>query len=209
MTDSYLAASVDSCAELVIERSKFIGYACYVKSEDEAKEFVARIKKAHSAATHNCYAYIAELGRSVKFFDDGEPKGTAGTPILEVLNNKGLVNTAVVVTRYFGGIKLGAGGLVRAYTQAAALALEGAQIREYALCERVEIAVSYDLLPALNAFLAQSDIELKNAEYGESVKGELYLPVAEVEKVAADLNDYLNGKVKIAMTGEKNYRILK
>ena len=108
--DNYKSVSDFSKNEIVIEKSRFIGYAAPVQSESEARDFIAKIKKEHPFATHNCYAYIAENGAIARFSDDGEPQGTAGAPILEVLKNKELVNSAIVVTRYFGGIKLGAGG---------------------------------------------------------------------------------------------------
>ena len=115
----------------VIERSKFICTLKPVEDEEQAKEFVESIKKEHSLATHNCYAYIAdELGLVQKFSDDGEPQGTAGMPMLNVLKNTGLKKVACVVTRYFGGIKLGAGGLVRAYSGAVSDCVKQAEIVE-------------------------------------------------------------------------------
>ena len=108
-------------SEKVIEKSRFLTYSTHVESEEEAKAFLAEIRKAHSLATHVCYAYIADkIGNLQRFSDDGEPQGTAGVPILEVLKAKKLFETAVAVVRYFGGIKLGAGGLVRAYSSSAA-----------------------------------------------------------------------------------------
>ena len=114
----------------IIEKSRFITYATHVETEDEARAFVAEIRSMHSLATHVCYAFVADkIGNLQRFSDDGEPQGTAGVPILEVLKNKKLFETAVAVVRYFGGIKLGAGGLVRAYSSSAAENLDGADIR--------------------------------------------------------------------------------
>ena len=113
----------------VIERSKFICALKGIENEEQAKEFIASVKKQHSLANHNCYAYIAdEKGLIQKFSDDGEPQGTAGMPMLEILRAKGLYKTVAVVTRYFGGVKLGTGGLVRAYSGAVSDCAEKAKI---------------------------------------------------------------------------------
>ena len=114
---NYLSVFSAVTYEKVIERSRFIANCAHVQDEEEAKAFVAKIRAEHSLATHNCYAFVADkTGNLMRFSDDGEPQGTAGMPILDVLKNKKLFETAVVVTRYFGGGKLGAGGLVRAYS---------------------------------------------------------------------------------------------
>ena len=120
MDKEYLSVSGQFQSEFIVERSRFISYCDRVKSEEEARAFVEKIKKQNSLATHNCYAFIAdETANLMRFSDDGEPQGTAGVPILDVIKNRNLRQTAVVVTRYFGGIKLGAGGLCRAYSRAA------------------------------------------------------------------------------------------
>ena len=116
----------ESKAEITVERSRFLAVAAGVTDEKQAAEFVAGVAKRFYDATHNCYAFSA--GGAKRFSDDGEPSGTAGKPILNVIEQKKLVNTAVVVTRYFGGVKLGAGGLVRAYSNAAAAALDRAEL---------------------------------------------------------------------------------
>ena len=129
----------------VIERSKFICAIKGVEKEDQAKEFISAIKKQHSLANHNCYAYIVdEKGLIQKFSDDGEPQGTAGMPMLEVLRAKGLYKTVAIVTRYFGGIKLGTGGLVRAYSGAVSDCLEKAKILNLNLAVIFEVYPDYD-----------------------------------------------------------------
>jgi uncharacterized YigZ family protein len=121
MKENFLTIVGEFSELTVIEKSKFICYLKHVESEDEAKDYIAEIKKKHFDATHNCSAFIADSdGNMARFSDDGEPQGTAGMPMLEVLKNKKLFCTAVVVTRYFGGVKLGAGGLVRAYSDCTA-----------------------------------------------------------------------------------------
>ena len=115
MVESFLSVNGENISETVIERSKFITRVKRISGEDEAREFIESVRKKHSDATHNCYAYVAsEDGNLMKFSDDGEPQGTAGMPMLDVLRNKKIMMTVAVVTRYFGGVKLGAGGLVRA-----------------------------------------------------------------------------------------------
>ena len=127
MTQKYLSVTGECVTEKVIEKSRFITTSRHVESEEEARAFISEINARFSDATHNCYAYIPDItGNSPRFSDDGEPQGTAGIPMLEVIKNKKLVQTAVVVTRYFGGVKLGAGGLVRAYAGCVADNLESA-----------------------------------------------------------------------------------
>lgn len=133
-------------AEYVIKKSRFIATVCEVKSEDEAAAFIEEMKKKYWDARHNCSAYqVGPDGRFQRSSDDGEPAGTAGRPILEVLKKQGLTNTAIVVTRYFGGIKLGASGLIRAYSHAAALALEAADIAVYTPFTILTATVAYPL----------------------------------------------------------------
>ena len=133
--------------EFVVEKSRFISFACRVSTVEQANFFIADVSKKHYDATHNCYAFVTAESR--KFSDDGEPQGTAGLPILGAIQGKGLENVAVVVTRYFGGIKLGAGGLVRAYGKAAAAVLdEAVQVRVLA-CVAAEIKCDYSLVAAV------------------------------------------------------------
>ena len=121
-------------AEFIERRSRFIGHACPVKTEEEAVAFINEMKAKYWDASHNVYAYCLREGQIKRYSDDGEPQGTAGIPVLDVLQKSGVVDTAVVVTRYFGGILLGAGGLVRAYSHGASIALEAAGIVTMGLC---------------------------------------------------------------------------
>ena len=129
MTGAY-SVFTEYRSEKVIERSRFIATCSHIESEEEARVFLARVRTEFPDATHHCYAFVADtLGNLMRFSDDGEPQGTAGMPILDALRGKKLYQTAVVVTRYFGGVKLGAGGLVRAYAGAASECLDGAEKR--------------------------------------------------------------------------------
>lgn len=131
MIDKYYSVTGECVTQKIIEKSKFITTSRHVESEEQAREFITEISKKYSDATHNCHAYIPDItGNFPRFSDDGEPQGTAGMPMLEVLKNKNLVQTAVVVTRYFGGVKLGAGGLTRAYRRAAAELIGAAGLTE-------------------------------------------------------------------------------
>ena len=199
---SYLSVYAPVTYETVIERSRFIANAAHTAGEEEARAFVAGIRAQHSLATHNCYAFVADkAGNLLRFSDDGEPQGTAGMPILEVLRSKKLFETAVVVTRYFGGIKLGAGGLVRAYSSAAAEALAGADIREYRLCRELRAEVGYDAYDALRKFLDRAPCFVRDTEYAGSVV--VTIAVAEEEKGAfsASLIDNMAGKVLLQEGG--------
>ncbi|MDE7300610.1 MAG: YigZ family protein, partial [Clostridia bacterium] len=132
---SFLSVNGECVTEKVIEKSRFIATSRHVDGEEEAKAFIDEVRARYKDATHNCYAYVADdKGNFLRFSDDGEPQGTAGMPILEVIKNCNLKQTAVVVTRYFGGIKLGAGGLVRAYAGAAAENLAATERVNYEPC---------------------------------------------------------------------------
>lgn len=144
MLASFKTVREPGIAEIVIRKSRFIGHARPVEREEEALAFIAQVKKTHSAATHNCSAYlIGERDEIQKASDDGEPSGTAGKPILEVIKQQKLKNIAIVVTRYFGGIMLGAGGLIRAYTDGAVVAIDAAGPIYRVLHREVQVTVDY------------------------------------------------------------------
>ena len=159
-------------AEIVEKKSKFIANIFYVESREEADNIIKEINKKYHDARHNCYAYsiFTKNGIVNKFSDDGEPSGTAGAPMLNILTGKGITNVLVVVTRYFGGILLGTGGLVRAYTGATQEALEKASIIEKALGIEAEIEVSYSDLEKCKYYLNQKDIVIIDSEYSENIK---------------------------------------
>ena len=144
MTEYYIPTGAGE-AELVEKRSQFLGHVCSVETEDEARAFIAEMKKKYYDARHNCWCYIIR-GGAERYSDDGEPQGTAGIPMLEVFRREGIVNVVCVVTRYFGGVLLGAGGLVRAYTQAAKDALTAAGIARVRRWERLTVTCPYSLL---------------------------------------------------------------
>lgn len=168
--------------EVVIHKSRFIGHAAPVSSAEEALGFLARIREEHRDATHNCYAYI--IGRNagiMRYSDDGEPSGTAGMPIIEVMKAQGVVDCAVVVTRYFGGILLGTGGLVRAYTASAAAALAAAKVVTVRACVRLTVSVDYALYERAVQLLQGAGGRLDEPVFADRVTLTALLPAGAEE----------------------------
>lgn len=184
-------------ARFIEKKSEFIGYLCPVENEEQAIAFVEEIRAMHRKATHNCYAYILRENNSARHSDDGEPSGTAGVPIYEVLRKEGLCDVCCVVTRYFGGIMLGAGGLVRAYTKGAKDAVDAAQIKLMAAAERLEVTVDYSLYGKLPQIFAEFDARTENEEFADNVKITLCIREEQSEKLRAKLIDSCNGKVDV------------
>ncbi|WP_040950467.1 YigZ family protein [Gorillibacterium massiliense] len=205
MLDSYKTVSGYGEAETIIRKSRFIGYCKPVVSEEEAVAFIAEIKKKHYNATHNCSAYvIGERDEIQRQSDDGEPSGTAGKPILEVIKQQGLKNTVVVVTRYFGGILLGAGGLIRAYTDGAVIGIAAAGPVQMALHREVALEVDYTWLGKVENELRNRGTLLGETEFTDKVTVNC-LPVAgETEAFAAWLTDLTQGQ-GIIRVGDARY----
>ena len=171
----------EATAEIEEKRSVFIGQIAPVSSEDEAREFIARVKKEHYDARHNVFAYVLGGGAISRYTDDGEPKGSAGMPVLNVLTKTGVDGVCVVVTRYFGGILLSTGGLARAYGAAAKAALDAAGLSymtNYALCE---IVCSYSDYPKISPKLSASGFKEEGADFGENVKITVSCKESELE----------------------------
>ena len=191
--NKYYTIQGESESEFIINRSRFITTACHTENMDEAREFIGRIKKEYSDATHNCYAFISDkLGLEMRFSDDGEPGGTAGLPILEVIKKKELKEVTVVVTRYFGGIKLGAGGLVSAYTEGAVTCLDNAKIAKMVLSDVYELELDYTLFSVAEKFLREK-ANVINVEYNTNVKI-TYSVESKNESINNSLLDLTNGK---------------
>ena len=184
-------------SEKVIEKSRFITYAEHVESEEEARAFIAKIRAKHSLATHVCYAFVADkAGNLQRFSDDGEPQGTAGVPMLEVLKSKKLCETAVAVVRYFGGIKLGAGGLVRAYSSAVAENLENADIRVLETCVEYAVSVEYAGIDGAQKYFSAHACSLLDSTYGADVCFRIAVKKTEETDFIAGIVDFMQGKVK-------------
>ena len=192
-------------SEKIIDKSRFLTYSAHVESEEEARAFIAEIRKMHSLATHVCFAFISDkTGNLQRFSDDGEPQGTAGVPILEVLKAKKLFETAVAVVRYFGGIKLGAGGLVRAYSSSAAENLDGADIRVLEMCKEYLIEVDYTGIDSVQKYLSTHTCTPLSTDYGEKVLFTVAVKKAEGECFISELIDYMQGRVEV-VGGEEYY----
>lgn len=166
----------ESQAELVEKHSRFIASAAFVESEEEALDFLARIRAANRTANHNVYAYVLREGNRLRYSDDGEPAKTAGLPVLEAIQHAGLVDCIVVVTRYFGGILLGTGGLVRAYTASASAVLESAQVVTVRSCVRLEVKVEYPLYERAMILLQEAGAHINEPEFAEAVTLTAILP---------------------------------
>lgn len=199
----------DRCeARFIEKKSEFIGFIAPVSTEDEAVEFINEIRAMHRKATHNCYAYILRENGIARHSDDGEPSGTAGVPIYEVLRKEGLSDVACVVTRYFGGIMLGAGGLVRAYTRGAKDAVNAAEIKLMAMAERVEISADYSLYGRLPQIFAEFDTRTESEEFADTVKITVYVREELSEKFREKLTDSCNGKISIEVLQKSWYNFV-
>lgn len=188
--------------EVVIQKSKFIAHFKRVETEEEAQAFIQSIKKEHWNATHNCSAYIiGERNEHQKANDDGEPSGTAGIPMLEVLRKRHLKDTVVVVTRYFGGIKLGGGGLIRAYGGTVSEGLDAVGIVERLPMQQLTLTVDYTWIGKVENELRQSSYLLDDIIYADLVTFHVSVPVEETEEALAWLTDMTNGQGQLQTHG--------
>lgn len=187
--------------EMEERKSVFIGHAKPVSTEEEAKAFVAQKKAEYADATHNVYAYLLNGGAIARFSDDGEPQGTAGMPVLNVLKMSGACDLVVVVTRYFGGILLGAGGLVRAYSASARQALDEAGIAVYEQFALVRVKVSYSDYQKLTAALPKLNITEEGAEFGEDVSVMTALEGDRIEELTSLVTEMTNGRGSTEIVG--------
>lgn len=195
--------------EIVINKSRFIGSAMPVSTEEEALEFIERIKKEFKDASHNVYAYsIGENANLQRFTDDGEPSGTAGMPMLSVINMENLRNVAVVVTRYYGGVLLGAGGLVRAYTKGAKIGLDSGLIVDKILFYEVTVRVDYTLLGKMENELTKNKFIIKDKVYEENVSLTVLSTEDDLEKLKSTIDEVTSGKSDI-IVGQSSYFSIK
>lgn len=178
------------------KKSIFIGHVKRVECEEEAKEFINKIKSENREARHNVYAYVLGENKGIqRYSDDGEPQGTGGIPVLEVIKKNELTDTVVVVTRYFGGILLGAGGLTRAYTKGASIAIKAGGAVDKVYAHKLHIHLDYDLLGKLQYIAEQKAWFIKNIEYGENVT--IILIAEDCDSIIEDIRDISRGKASI------------
>lgn len=197
MEKSYCVPSQDTSCEFIEKKSRFITYLAHVTSEDEAQEFIESIRKRHADATHNCIAYRLYNPRVERFSDDGEPSGTAGMPMLEVLKKEDIYDVCVVVTRYFGGILLGAGGLTRAYAKGAAdgVASAGRAVRDMGVT--FVAAFSYSGYDKIQKLIEGFSHNIVDTVFGEAVEMTLTVKESDFDTVAYKINDIMGGQAKI------------
>lgn len=202
-TKCYTTIRHEASAEFEEKRSLFIGYAKPLKSEDEAADFIKKIKSKHNDATHNVFGYTMKNGIIARYSDDGEPQGTAGMPVLDVIRKSGVDDACVVVTRYFGGTLLGAGGLVRAYSQAAKIALEAAEIVTFEPYTELSIPCSYSDYQKISAELPKYSAIIDDTEFSDNVM----LKIAVKSEIATQLSDKISeisaGKSSPQIIGER------
>ena len=199
---NYFTISANAKASFIEKRSEFIGYISPVRTNDEAVAFINSIKAEHRKAKHNVYAYILREDNISRYSDDGEPQGTAGVPVLDVLKKRGLTDVCVVVTRYFGGILLGGGGLVRAYSHAASLACDAAHIMDMCLCHRLKITADYGMYGKISYLLPNYETITVNSDFGSDVTLEILVLSEKLDALQKELVEVTNGSVNIEDCGE-------
>ena len=199
----YTTLGKEASSELTEKKSVFIGYARPVKTEQEAIDFIAKIRKKHSDARHNVYAYQLCGGGIARYSDDGEPQGTAGVPVLDVIKKSGADDCVVVVTRYFGGILLGTGGLVRAYSAAAKLAIDAAEVVTYESYREFELGCDYSAYQKIDAELPKFGIITDSVEFGEVITLKLAIKAGLYDEFSARLSEMFAGRLAPKPTGER------
>ena len=203
----YRTPAADGRDEFTEKRSRFIGYVRPVDSEQEALNFIAEIKSKHWDAKHNVYAYCLREGNISRYSDDGEPSGTAGMPVLNVIQKNGLTDCAIVVTRYFGGILLGGGGLVRAYSHAAALGVNAAGIAVMRMCALCRLNCDYNQYGRIQSLIPECGGRVTNTDFGASVEVGFTMTPEDYALFLPRLADASNGSVTAQIVGEEFVRM--
>lgn len=199
----YKTVEFESSDEFIEKKSRFIGYVKPVHTQEEATEFINKIKSKHWDATHNVSAYVLKDNNIQRSSDDGEPSGTAGVPVLDVLLKENLVDVCVVVTRYFGGTLLGAGGLIRAYSHSSKIAVESGNIITMAPCKIIKVSVDYSFYDRLNILLNDVNANIENSEFSDKVNIEFSIKADLVDRLNSKLIEQSNGKYTLTEIGEK------
>ena len=202
-TKYYITLGKSGEAEFEEKKSLFIGYARPVKSEEEANAFIKEIKEKHRDATHNVYGYVMKGGILCRYSDDGEPQGTAGKPVLDVIRKSGVDDTAVVVTRYFGGTLLGTGGLVHAYSLAAKLAIENAGIVKYEDYTEMSVVCSYSDYQKINLEFEKNEVIIDNTDFTENVEVCFAVRSELADVLAKKISEISSGKSEPCKKGKR------
>ena len=196
----YLVPTGAGEAELTEKRSRFLGHVCPVQSEEEARAFIAQTKKKYYDARHNCWCYLIKDGPE-RYSDDGEPQGSAGLPMLEVFRKAGVYNAVCVVTRYFGGVLLGTGGLLRAYTKSAKDALDAAGLSAVRPWARAELRCSYSLAERLKLEVSAAGGSVEELEYSSDVRIRALIPEEELESFSGRVTELTGASVEVKPAG--------
>ncbi len=192
--------------EFIEKKSRFIGYAKRCETEEEAKAFVAEIKSKHKQARHNCFAYTVGENMGIqRYSDDGEPQGTAGIPILEVMKKSNVTDCAIVVTRYYGGILLGTGGLTRAYTKGASIALKAGGVVEKICGARLSFHMEYDMLGKIQYICGQNLWHIEEVEYSDKVIVHVLAEENQIEEIEKKMIEVSSGKIETSKSEEGIY----
>lgn len=195
--------------EIIINKSRFICSVLPISSEEEALEFIEKVKKEFKEASHNVYAYVVGQNNNVqRFTDDGEPSGTAGLPVLNVINQENLKNVVIVVTRYFGGVLLGAGGLARAYSKSAKTGLEKGLLVDKTLYYEISATIEYTMLGKIENELSKNNFIIKDKKYGENVDIQVLVRDEEIDKINSLFNEVTSGKAQLSV-GQSSYYSIK
>ena len=202
MSETYFVPCEESETEFTEKRSRFIGHLKRVETEADARAYIEQMKKKYYDARHNCWCYVLHEGGVVRYGDDGEPQGTAGQPMLNVLQREGVENAVCVVTRYFGGVLLGAGGLTRAYSKSAKDALDAAGKAPMALWSRLRVNVPYPLFERLGRLIEAHGGVTEGSDYGADVSVTLRPPKEGVSAFSAGLTELSNGAISPEELGE-------
>ncbi|MCM1022965.1 MAG: YigZ family protein [Prevotella sp.] len=202
MSGDYSTVKGSAEASFIEKKSEFIGYVRHAETEEEAVSFINEIRASHRKARHNVYAYILREGNTSRYSDDGEPQGTAGVPVLEVLRKEGLTDVCCVVTRYFGGILLGGGGLVRAYSHSAKIAVDAAEKLVMCLCRPVTVTADYNLYGKIAYALPEFEVKLLDTDYAENVTVKMLVKKDMLSPLIEKLTDVANGKISIVQGDE-------
>ena len=205
MPQDYLTIKDSASPEFVERRSRFIGYIMPVTTEQQALDFISSIRAKHWDATHNVYAYVLREQNTCRYSDDNEPQGTAGMPVLDVIRKNGLTDVCIVVTRYFGGILLGGGGLVRAYSHSASLAVEAAGVILMRSCAMCTLECTYNQYGKLSSLVPDNGGTVDNADFSDKVTLDFHIPVPELTRLQKLITDTTSGTVEVIKDSEEYF----
>ncbi len=205
MLKDYITIEHDASPEFTEKRSRFIGYIKPVTTETEALDFINYLRSKHWDATHNVYAYVLREQNTCRYSDDNEPQGTAGMPVLDVIRKSGLTDVCIVVSRYFGGILLGGGGLVRAYSHSASLAVEAAGVITMRGCSECTLTCTYNQYGKLSSLIPENGGVVDDCDFGEGVTMNFHIPSNELSVLKKKVTDATSGTVRILSEIEKYY----